>query len=133
MSEKKILVVDDDEAIRDTLQQVFSKADYMVYLAEDAEKAIEILRQESIMVMFLDLNLPMMNGMELCRRIRLDNQIGIIYAITGFIDLFSLVECRTVGFDDLYTKPVSNELLLQATQEAFNKIERWELCDYNLG
>jgi len=129
MSENKILVVDDKEAIQDMFRQVFTKAGYVVYLAKSAEKAIEILRQESIMVMFLDLKMPEMNGVDLCKKIRLDNQIGIIYALTGYVDLFGLVECRTAGFDDIFTKPASTELLLEATQEAFNKIERWKLCD----
>jgi len=129
MSEKKILVVDDDEAIRDMLHQVFTQAGYGVRLADDAEKAIEILRQESIMVMILDLKLPEMNGVDLCKKIRLDNQIGIIYALTGYVDLFGLVECRTAGFDDIFIKPASAKLLLEATKEAFNKIKRWKLND----
>jgi DNA-binding response OmpR family regulator len=129
MTEKKILVVDDEEAIRDMLHQVFTKAGYVVRLAENAETAIEILRHESIMVMFLDLKFPGMNGVDLCKKIRLDNQIGIIYALTGFVDLFGLVECRTAGFDDIFIKPASAELILEATKEAFNKIIRWKISD----
>jgi DNA-binding response OmpR family regulator len=129
MSEKKILVVDDEEAIRDVLHQVFTQAGYEVRLAEHAEKAIKILRQESIMVMFLDLKFPGVNGVDLCKKIRLDNQIGIIYGLSGFVDLFGLVECRTAGFDDIFIKPASTELLLGATKEAFNKIERWKIND----
>ena len=132
MTEKKILVVDDEESIRDMLQQAFTKNGYKVYLAESAEKALEILRQESIMVMFLDLKLPGMNGVELCRQIRKENQIGIIYALTGYTDLFGLIECRGAGFDDFFTKPASIELLLEAAQDAFKRIERWKLNDYDL-
>ena len=132
MSEKKLLVVDDEGSIRDMLEEAFVKAGYAVRLAESAEKALDILRQESIMVMFLDLKLPGMNGVELCKRIRKENQIGIIYALTGYTDLFGLIECRGAGFDDFFTKPVSIELLLEATQEAFKRIERWKLNDYDL-
>ncbi len=132
MTERKILIVDDDESIRDMLEEAFSKAGYAVQSAESAEKAFDILRQESIMVMFLDLKLPGMNGVELCRRIRKENQLGIIYALTGYTDLFGLIECRGAGFDDFFTKPVSIELLLEATQEAFKRIERWKLNDYDL-
>jgi len=132
MAERKLLVVDDDESIREMLEEAFSKAGYEVRLAESAEKAMDILKQESIMVMFLDLKLPEMNGVDLCRRIRKENQIGIIYALTGYTDFFGLIECRGAGFDDFFTKPVSIELLLEATQEAFKKIERWNLNDYDL-
>lgn len=133
MAEKKILVVDDEETIRDLLQTAFTQAGYTVCLAESAEKALEILSKESIMVMFLDLNLVGMNGVDLCRRIRKENQVGIIYALTGYTDLFSLLECRGVGFDDFFTKPAPIELLLGAAQEGFNKLERWKVGEYNLG
>ncbi len=132
MIEKMILVVDDEENIRDLLEQAFSPAGYVVRLAESAEEALDILREESIMVMFLDLNLPGMNGMELCKQIRKENPIGIIYALTGYTDLFGLLECRKVGFDDYFSKPVTIKFLLEMAQAAFKKLERWELDEFDL-
>jgi DNA-binding response OmpR family regulator len=132
MSNKKILVVDDEEAIRDILKQGFTKAGYEVLAAKSAEEAREILRRESVMVIFLDLNLPGMNGVELCEIIRRENWIGVVYALTGYTDLFGLMECRRAGFDDFFTKPVSIRLLLEAAAEAFKKIERWGVSDYDL-
>ena len=130
--EKKILVVDDEERIRDMLEKLFSRANYTVHCAESAEKALDILRQESIMVMVLDLELPGMNGVELCKHIRKQNPVCIIYALTGYANLFSLLECRIAGFDDFFIKPVNLEMLLKASQEAFEKIERWEVHNYDL-
>jgi DNA-binding response OmpR family regulator len=132
MSNKKILVVDDEEAIRDILKQGFTNAGYEVLAARSAEEAREILRRESVMVIFLDLNLPGMNGVELCEIIRRENWIGVVYALTGYTDLFGLMECRRAGFDDFFTKPVSIRLLLEAAAEAFKKIERWGVSDYDL-
>jgi DNA-binding response OmpR family regulator len=129
---RKILVLDDEETIREMVKLVLSKEGYEVMAAENAEDASEILLKESIMVMFLDLNLPGMNGIDFCRRIRIDNPIGVIYAMTGYTDLFGLIECRKAGFDDFFTKPVSIQLLLEAAADAFKKIERWGLCDYDL-
>ncbi|HVO67182.1 MAG TPA: response regulator [Syntrophales bacterium] len=130
--EKKILVVDDEEVIRNMLQEFLSKNGYVVRLAESAETALDILRGESFMVMFLDLKLPGISGMELCRKIRIDNDVGIIYAFTGYTDLFGLIDCRRAGFDDYFTKPVKLELILQAAQDAFAKLERWNLDEYDL-
>jgi DNA-binding response OmpR family regulator len=132
MSEKKILVVDDEEAIRNMLQQAFTEAGYTVRLAESGKEAIEILRQEAIMVTFLDLMMPGMDGIDLHRQIRKDNPIGIVYALTGFNDLFGLLECRNAGFDDFFTKPASIKLLLEAARYAFERIERWKVIDYDL-
>ena len=130
--EKKILFVDDEERILDMLEKLFSRANYTVRCAESAEKALDILRQESIMVMVLDLKLPGMNGVELCKHIRKQNPICIIYALTGYANLFNLLECRGAGFDDFFVKPVNPEVLLKASQEAFEKIERWEVPSYDL-
>jgi|APSaa5957512622_1039677.scaffolds.fasta_scaffold32058_1 DNA-binding NtrC family response regulator len=132
MSEKKILVVDDEKTIRDLFEQAFSKAGYVVRSVESAEKALEILKEESIMVMFLDLNLPGISGMEMCKKIRKDNPVGIIYAVTGYADIFGLLECRKAGFDDLFGKPVNLGILLKAVEDAFEKIERWQLNEYDL-
>ena len=132
MDEKRILVVDDEKQILDMYSQAFTKAGYVVRSAETAEKAMEILREESIMVIFLDLNLPGISGKEMCKKIRQDNPVGIIYAVTGYAELFGLMECRKVGFDDFFAKPVSLKMLLKAAADAFEKIERWRLNEYDL-
>ncbi|MFC1814263.1 response regulator [Thermodesulfobacteriota bacterium] len=132
MSEKKILVVDDEEIIRDMFEHAFSQFGYEVRTAENAEEAMNVLRKESIMVMFLDLKLPGMSGVDLCKQIRKENQVGIIYAMTGHADLFGLLEWRGAGFDDFFAKPISIEMLLEAVQEAFKKIERWKIMEYEL-
>jgi CheY-like chemotaxis protein len=126
MIEKKILVVDDDEGSRNMMKQAFSRADYKVRLAESAEEALEILKDDKIQVMFLDLNLPGMNGVELCKRIRKDFPMAIIYAVTGYASLFELSECREAGFDDYFNKPVNLSVLMKAAEQAFEKIDRWK-------
>jgi CheY-like chemotaxis protein len=130
--DKKILVVDDEELICSMLEQAFSKAGYIVRTASSAEQAIEILREDSIMVMYLDLNLPGMDGTELCKRLRIQNPLSIMHALTGYVDLFGLLDCRLAGFDDFFTKPVSIELLLESAQDAFKKLQRWQVDEYDL-
>jgi len=132
MSEKKILVVDDEEGIRDIFQKALSQAGHNVLLAESAEKAMDILRKESIMVIFLDLNLPEMNGVDLCKKIHMDNPVAIISAVTGYADLFSLIECRKAGFDDFFSKPVSLNIIIKSAEDAFEKLERWEVENQGL-
>ena len=130
--EKKILVVDDEEVICRMLEQAFGKSGYTVRTAGSAEMAMDILREDSIMVMYLDLNLPGMDGTELCKRLRVQNPLSIMHALTGYVDLFGLLDCRLAGFDDFFTKPVSIELLLESAQEAFKKLERWQVHEFDL-
>jgi len=132
MEQKKILIVDDEVDILNLLKEVFESADYKVWMAENAEDALNILKTQSIMVMFLDLKLPGMSGVELCKKIRVDNQIGIIHALTGYSNFFGLLECRAAGFDDFFTKPVSIDVILKTTKEAFEKLARWNIDYYDL-
>ena len=123
---KKILVVDDEKMIHDMLSKALTREGYDVICAESAEEALTLLQQEKIHVMFLDLKLPGMNGLELCRHIRKDNPMAIIYAITGYASLFELSDCRDAGFEDYFTKPVDLKTLFKAASDAFDKINRWE-------
>lgn len=131
--EKKILVVDDEISILDMLKEVFTSAGYTVLTAESAEDALKILINETIMVMFLDIRLPGMSGVELCKKIRIEDKISIIHAFTGYSNITGLLECRGVGFDDFFIKPVRLEVLLKAAQDSFEKLERWKICEYGLG
>jgi len=124
--------VDDEVLIIDLLKTALSSAGYTVLTAGSAEEAMEILKRESVMVMFLDLNLPGMNGLDLCKKIRKKNTIGIIFAITGYSNFYGLLDCRTVGFDDFFIKPVKLDVLLKSVQEAFERLDRWAISDYDL-
>ena len=123
--EKKILVVDDDDALRNLFAQVFKEDGYSVWSAESAEQALEILEEEDIPVMFLDLQLPGITGEQLCCKIRKNNPIAIISAVTGYASRFELALCRDAGFDDYFTKPVDLKTLLATAAGAFEKLERW--------
>jgi DNA-binding response OmpR family regulator len=122
---RKILVVDDEESIRDLFASAFSDAGYDVHLAENGEAALDILGMQEIELIFLDLKLFGMNGIELCRQIRKTRPIVIIYAITGWSGLFEIEECREAGFDDYFKKPMSLDLLFKSVEDAFEKLDRW--------
>ena len=123
--ERKILAVDDEKQIRDLYSLTFSKAGYRVQTAKSAEEALEIIEKERFWVMFLDLSLPGMNGVDLCRQICNDYSMTIPYAVTGYASLFELSDCREAGFEDYLTKPPKISDLLEAAEHAFEKLERW--------
>ena len=82
--------------------------------------------------MFLDLNLPGMDGIELCREIRKSFPLAVIYALTGYASLYELADCREAGFDDYFTKPASLDVLSRASREAFERLARWQKRDKGL-
>jgi len=125
MKEKLVMVVDDEEQVREVFKTALESEGFKVVTAPTAEEALDILKMKNVNVFFLDLNLPGMNGLELCKLIRRDNPIAFIFAVTGYGSIFELVECREVGFDDYFKKPVDLRLLVEAAKESFNKLERW--------
>jgi DNA-binding response OmpR family regulator len=127
---KKILIVDDEVSIRDMLSEFFNIAGYAALTAASAEEALNILKDNSIEVIFLDLDLPCMNGIELCKTIRKSNQVSIINAFTGYSGVYGLNECRCAGFDDFFIKPIGIESLLKAAEEGFEKVKRWGFVNH---
>ncbi|MGA2332333.1 MAG: response regulator [Syntrophales bacterium] len=130
--DKKILVVDDELSVLAMLKETLTSAGYKVRTAKNADEALKILKTETIMVMFLDLRLSGMNGLDLCWKIREMDKISIVYAFTGYSTFFGLLECRAAGFDDFFVKPVASKLILKAAKDAFEKLGRWKARDYDL-
>ena len=125
MKKRKILVVDDDEYIRDAFQEAFILEGYDVQAAGSAEEALEIMKAEIIPVLFLDLKLPGMNGIELCQILKKKYPTIVIHAVTGYASVFELADCREAGFDDYFLKPVKLSVLSKAAKHAFEMLDRW--------
>jgi len=126
MTEKRILVIDDEESICLLLKSALENKGYVVFTAETPEEALDILDQNTILVMFVDLNLPGMTGVELCREIIKMNPLTIAYAITGYASHFELAECKGAGFEDYFKKPMKLDDIFHSAEMAFEKIERWK-------
>ena len=124
MEERKILVVDDDRIILETLVGAFGRAGYSARAATSAEEALNILNQESIPLMFIDLGLEKMNGFELCENIRKDSSHAIIYALTGYYGLFGDHEIDEAGFDGWLAKPFKVEMLYKVAKESFYRLDK---------
>ncbi len=127
MDEKRILVVDDQEVIREMFKTAFERAGHTVLTSGSAEEALDIMSKTPCSVLFLDLDLPGMNGIELCRIVRQKWPMSVPYAVTGYTTLYQLVECREAGFEDYFPKPVRMSTLQDAAARAFEKIDRWKL------
>ncbi len=106
MTEKNVLVVDDEAMIRESVSAYITKQGYRVFAAEDGRKALEIFRRNPIIFVILDLMLPGMSGEEVCRAIRKQSRVPIIMltAKTGENDVLGGLR---IGADDYVTKPFS--------------------------
>lgn len=121
MEEKKVLIVDDEDSIREVFELALKHKGYTVFSADSGEKALELLKHETIPVMFLDINLPGINGIELCRKIIKKTPNTIAYAVTGYASTYKSSDCKAAGFDDYFAKPLPLKTLFSAAQHAFEK------------
>jgi DNA-binding response OmpR family regulator len=99
----KILLVDDEEAIQKLLRYPLEKEGYQVVSAYNGDDAIEAFEREAFDLVILDLMLPRVDGMEVCRRIRAQSIVPIIM-LTAKADEFDKVLGLEIGADDYITK-----------------------------
>ena len=106
MKSVRILIVDDDPAIRKFIRANLEARSYQVFLAADGEEGIKIIEAELPDLVLLDIMMPGVDGLEVCRRIRTWSEIPIIMlsAREGEMDK---VKCLDCGADDYLTKPFS--------------------------
>ena len=120
----KILIVDDEASIRNMLKMALNRVGYNVRAAAGAEEAFKILAQEQIHVIIIDLGLETMDGFELCERIRKNSPDVIIYALSGYADLFDPSDFREAGFDGYDAKPINLMDLYKIAAGSFERIDR---------
>ena len=110
MSEVNILVVDDEKEIAELVEIYLVSDGYKVFKAEDAAKGLEILESEDIHLVLLDIMMPGMDGLEMCKRIRETNNIPIIMLSARSTYLDKILGLGT-GADDYVVKPFNPQEL----------------------
>ena len=104
MEQINILVVDDEKEIADLVEIYLVSDGYKVFKANNAKEGLEILDQEEIHLVLLDIMMPGMDGLEMCRKIRETNNIPIIMLSAKSTDLDKILGLGT-GADDYVVKP----------------------------
>ena len=110
----KILVVDDDVYIRSFLTKRLTKAGYEVHVAEDGKTGLDIAQKEVPSVIISDWNMPVMDGKELCKRVKGDIVLRYSYFVllTARDSSEDKIEGMEIGADDFMTKPFNDKELL---------------------
>jgi len=116
----RILVVDDEPQIRHSLQVNLEKRHYAVTTAASGEEALEAVARQIPDVVIVDLVLPLMDGIELTRRIRAHSPVPII-VLSAIGDERKKVEALESGADDYVTKPFGMEELAARVKSALRR------------
>jgi len=107
----KILVVEDDRTLLDVLKYNLTKEGYNVVIATDGVEALKVARNQSPDLIVLDIMLPELNGIEVCRILRKDMNVPILMLTAKSEEIDKLVGLE-IGADDYMTKPFSMRELL---------------------
>ena len=111
VSKSKVLVIDDEANVCELISLYFEKAGYDVVCAGDGSEGLEIIRSQKPDIVILDLMLPGMDGLDVCKEIRKFSNIPLIM-LTARVDEVDRVLGLEIGADDYVTKPFSPRELL---------------------
>ena len=117
----RILVVDDEETVRNLLQRILEEAGYNVTSAADGEEALYQVYQGETEVVLLDIKMPGMSGIEVLGKISTDWPDTCVIMVTAVVDTQTAVEALKMGAYDYITKPFNQNDVLQKVQKAIAK------------
>jgi DNA-binding response OmpR family regulator len=120
--EQKILIVDDEAHIRMLIEQTLEELEdegVEFLTAENGEIALEIIQKENPKLVFLDVMMPKMNGMEVCRRVKKELELSNVFIVllTAKGQELDRQRGQEVGADVYMTKPFDPEIILSKAKE----------------
>jgi signal transduction histidine kinase len=120
--EVKILVVEDEEIIRLMFQQTFESWGFQVDVAENGKDALDRCHRENYHIVVTDLNMPMMDGLELLKRIKIKWPNIEVIVITGYATIESAIDAMKHGAYDFILKPVNFDHVQFTMNKCYSKI-----------
>ena len=119
---KKLLIVDDEAHIRMLIEQTLEELEdegVEFLTADNGEQALEIIQAENPQLVFLDVMMPKMNGMEVCRRIKKELAMDDVYTVllTAKGQELDRLKGQEVGADVYMTKPFDPDVILSKAKE----------------
>lgn len=122
--DRKILIVEDEPAIVTLIRFNLEKAGFQTDVSYDGENAIARLQEETYDLIVLDVMLPKMDGMEVCKKIRQDDNFVPILMLTAKDSEYDKIYGLEMGADDYLTKPFSPKELIARIQAILRRTDR---------
>lgn len=120
--EKRVLFVDDEPPMLKILANLARSNGYTPSCATNGPEALEIIERDRIRVCFLDLRMPGMSGMELCKLIKEQDHDAHVFALSAFANAYKSDQYLAAGFDDHFTKPFKIAEIFGACAKAFEQM-----------
>ena len=128
MDNVKILVVDDEPDILEFLEYNLVKEGYEVFTAADGAEGIKIAKRERPQLIILDIMMPRMDGVEVCRQLRNQPDFNktVIAFLTAREEDYSQIAALDVGGDDYITKPIRPRVFISRVKALLRRAERMD-------
>jgi PAS domain S-box-containing protein len=127
----KVLIIDDEEGIRNVLSITLTDAGYQTLTAGDGKRGIQLCQEKSPQIVITDIRMPGMNGIDVLKRIKEQDPDREVIVVTAFGEMEFAIRALQLDASDFITKPINDEALfvaLERAKERFNT--RKELKDY---
>ena len=118
----KILVIDDEESLRDGAKRILSRLGFTVFLASTGQKGLDILEKEPAGIVLLDLKMPGMDGMEVLEKISAIEKNILVIVITGYATVETAIQAMKRGAYDFIPKPYEPDQLRIVVNRAKEKL-----------
>ena len=118
----RILIVDDEESIRDLIKEVLTSGGHEFYLAEGGKQAFDLLRSKPVDLAIVDRNMPGVSGIEVVMAMRRDPKLAKVKVLmcTGASVTKEIDEAFAAGADDYILKPLNFAMLIGKVTKALN-------------
>ncbi len=121
MAFKRVLIAEDSSVIQNLAKKILEFQNFEITSVKNGEQVLQLLEKENYDVVLLDINMPVMDGMECARQIRqlpdATKAKTPILAITGNARNYSPEEFKSAGFDDILIKPLNFDALVAKVRE----------------
>ncbi|MBU4001734.1 MAG: response regulator, partial [Proteobacteria bacterium] len=111
MDHVQLLIVDDEESIREGAKRILTRMEFDVFMASNGADGLKIVGEKDIAIVLLDLKMPGMDGMEVLQRIKEKYIRVLVIVITGFATLETAIEAMKGGAYDFIPKPFEPDQL----------------------
>ena len=131
MAKTQVLIVEDDRSLADVLDYNLRQDGYDTFVATDGREGLNQLKLKGADLVVLDLMLPVINGLEVCRRLRADPVTSetLVLMLTAKAEETDQVAGFSVGADDYVTKPFSVKVLLERIRALLRRRRGLGECD----
>ncbi|HEY4612720.1 MAG TPA: response regulator [Bacteroidota bacterium] len=121
-AKNRILVVDDEEALRTVLGSELEGEGYVVQMAGDGDEAITILETNAFDLILLDIKMPTVDGFEVLKFVKQKHPLTKVIMLTGFADLKNAIESKKLGAEDFVSKPYDLVDLLTTVERVLSGV-----------